>query len=98
MLYTNTTANGGGLTTTDVFKLATPLAVNADALKTCIDSAKYAETIKTDEADGAAAGIQGTPGFVVGTIAADGTVDGKLIAGAYPYSEFQAKVDELLAK
>ncbi len=98
LLYTNTKTNGAGLGDTDVYKLGTQMGVNADALKTCVESAKYAATMTSDEADGNAAGIQGTPGFVVGVLSADGTVTGKLIAGAYPYTEFQAKIDEMLAQ
>lgn len=99
LLYTNTKANGGGLPDgMTVYSLAAQLGVNSDQLKTCIDSAKFAATITADEAAGNSAGIQGTPGFVVGKLSADGTVEGKLIAGAYPFTEFQRISEEMLAK
>jgi predicted DsbA family dithiol-disulfide isomerase len=72
--------------------------VNADQLKTCVESEKYKDEMAKDDADAVAGGIQGTPGFIVGVLGADGSVNGKIIAGAYPFETFQQIVDEMLAK
>lgn len=98
LLYTNTKTNGAGLDGTDVYQLASSIGVNADQLRTCIDSAKYKDEIANDEAGAAEAGVRGTPGFVVGVLNDDGTVEGKLIAGAYPYETFQGLIEEMLGK
>ena len=59
-------------------------AVKADVAK---NKASYDAMMQTDEAEGSKFGIQGTPGFVVGTT---------LIAGAEPLSAFTAAIDPLL--
>jgi len=97
LLYTNTGSNGTGLqNNTTVFTLAASIGVDQNQLKTCIDSAKYKDTITADEAAAGSAGVQGTPGFIVGTLNSDGSVNGKLIAGAYPFATFQTIIDSYL--
>lgn len=98
LLYTNTQSNGGGLLNTDEFQLASQIGVNGDQLKTCIESQKYKDEMAADEEGAIAAGVQGTPGFVVGVLNSDGSVDGKIVAGAYPYETFAALIEEMLAK
>jgi protein-disulfide isomerase len=98
LLYANTQSNGGGLLNTDEFQLASQVGVNGDQLKTCIESQKYKDEMAADEEAAIAAGIQGTPGFVVGVLNSDGSVDGKIVAGAYPYETFAALIEEMLAK
>jgi protein-disulfide isomerase len=99
LLYTNTGSNGSGIQNSQsVYTLAATLGVNQDQLKTCIDSGKYASILSRDEQAATSAGAQGTPGFVVGVLGSDGTVTGKLIAGAYPYSEFQKIADQEYAQ
>lgn len=99
LIYKNTGTNGAGLTADkSVTVLAGTIGLNADEMKNCIDSGKYASVMATDEEAAINAGIQGTPGFIVGVLNADGTIDGKIIAGAYPFSEFQRIADEMLAK
>lgn len=94
-LYANTVANGSGLTGTKTFDLANDLGVNGDNVKSCAEAGKFKDYLANDQTLAGQAGIQGTPGFVVGKISADGSVDGKLIAGAYPYSEFERIVTEM---
>ncbi len=98
LLFKNSKGNGGGLDGTALYDYAKQVGANADTLKTCIESAKFANEIAADEAAADAAGVQGTPGFVVGVLAADGSVDGKIIAGAYPYETFKAMIEEMLAR
>ena len=50
----------------------------------CLDTGKYADEVAKDLRDGSAAGVQGTPGFIV---------NGQLISGAQPYSVFKQAID-----
>ncbi len=55
----------------------------------CLDDGKYSSEVEKDLADGSAAGVQGTPSFFI---------NGKMLGGAYPYSEFKKIVDEELGE
>lgn len=88
-----------GLTSKDaVTTLAKKLGVNESKFNACMDAEKYSEEITKDQADGTTAGVTGTPGFVVGVLKDDGTVEGKFIGGAYPIENFRTLIDEMLAK
>jgi protein-disulfide isomerase len=65
----------------------------------CLESAQFAADIKKDIADAGAAGITGTPSFLVGVIQpGDGRVRiVKKLVGAKPYDEFKAALDGALA-
>ena len=63
-------------------------------ISSCLDSGKYKSEVAKDSADASAAGIQGTPGFV---IEKSGTGQGTLLSGAYPFSQFQQIIDQQLA-
>ncbi len=51
--------------------------------------------IDKDIAEGTAAGLTGTPSFVLGRIQ-NGNLAGVRIVGALPYEQFDAKIRELL--
>lgn len=95
-IFTKTTSNGNGLTKDQVYQFATDLGLNQANLKTCADSDKYDGEVKKDVADGGAAGVSGTPTFIIGKSDASGTIDGTLVVGAQPYTAFQAAIDPLL--
>lgn len=95
-IFAKTTSNGNGLTKDQVYQMASDLGLNQANLKSCADSDKYDAEIKKDVADGGAAGVSGTPSFIVGKSNPSGTIDGQLIVGAQPYSAFQAVIDALL--
>lgn len=65
----------------------------------CLDSGKFAADINKDIADAGAAGITGTPSFLVGVIQpGDGRVKVvRKLVGAKPYAEFKAALDAALA-
>ena len=96
LLYANSQGNGQGLTGNKLYDLAGGIGVDTNQLKTCVESAKYKDRLASDEKAAQNAGVQGTPGFVVGKLSSDGTVTGELIAGAYPYSEFETVVNKML--
>lgn len=78
--------------------IAKSLGVNESEYNTCLSTQEFKSRVDADFAAGQDAGVSGTPGFVVGTLDADGNVTGKLIEGAYPYDSFKAVIDEMLAK
>ena len=60
------------------------LGLNTAKFNECLDSGAMASEVRKDTADGAAAGIQGTPGFLI---------NGKLVSGAQPFSSFKQVID-----
>jgi protein-disulfide isomerase len=81
---------------TAIYALAKSLGLNDGEFDSCYTSSQYQSEIDTDREEGSSAGVQGTPGFIVGLIGEDGTVEGTLIAGAYPYETFAEAIEELL--
>ncbi|MEK6853393.1 MAG: thioredoxin domain-containing protein [Nanoarchaeota archaeon] len=63
---------------------AKQLGLNTAKFNECLDSGAMASEVRKDTADGAAAGIQGTPGFLI---------NGKLVSGAQPFSSFKQVID-----
>lgn len=94
-IFSNTGTNGAGMPDDKLFSLASKYGVTKSKFDACIAS-KYKNAIETDTNDGSKAGVTGTPGFVIGTLGKDGTVNGELIAGAYPIAEFQRVIDSYL--
>lgn len=80
----------------ELIALATGLGINETEFTACLDEGRYSSEVDADAAEGRSAGISGTPGFIVGLIGEDGVVEGKLIAGAYPYDTFVEAIEELL--
>jgi protein-disulfide isomerase len=62
----------------------------------CVARRKYAELIAAHAREADAAGIDGTPGFIVGR-ASGAVLDGVRVEGALPYDEFAGLLNELLA-
>lgn len=79
-----------------IIDLAVEVGVNEGDFTKCFNDSKYADDIEADKNAGIKAGVQGTPGFIVGTLDDDGNVTGKFIAGAYPYDAFVEVIDSLL--
>lgn len=95
-MFTKTTSNGTGLTQDAVMKIVDGLGYNSALVKSCVESGKYKDEIAKDIADGNAAGATGTPSFFVGKSDPTGSIEGTLIVGAVPYSEFSTAIDKLL--
>lgn len=77
---------------------AKTVGVNDAQFQQCLDSGKFAADINQDIADAGAAGITGTPSFLVGVIQpGDGRVRVvQKLVGAKPYAEFKAALDAAL--
>jgi protein-disulfide isomerase len=70
------------------------VGVDDTQFQQCLDSGQFAADINKDIADAGAAGITGTPSFLVGVIQPDGRVKVvKKLVGAKPYAEFKAAID-----
>lgn len=54
----------------------------------CLDSGEFSDEVLADMADGSAAGVTGTPGFVI---------NGIPVSGAQPYSVFEQIIEEALS-
>lgn len=84
----------------------TPDAIRAALLGLGLDAARYDACVQdpatlaavtADQDEAAAAGISGTPSFVVGRTV-DGAIEGTVISGAQSYAAFAARIDALLAE
>ncbi len=69
-------------------KMAEAIGLDVAKFNECMESHKYGDKIQQDKADGLAAGVTGTPSFVI---------NGKLIVGAQPYATFQKEIEAALA-
>lgn len=68
---------------------AQEIGLDTAKFNTCLDSGQMAAEVKKDMADGAAVGVQGTPGFFV---------NGVEVSGAQPFEVFQQVIDAALAE
>ena len=68
----------------------------ADDLLLCIEDKVFSPEVYDDINAAYAVGIRGTPAFILGYEASDGTVDGLLLLGAAPYDKFAALIDQFL--
>jgi len=83
-----TTEKESPLSVANLKKYAKELKLNEKDFNSCLDSDKYAQKIKDDQAYGEKVGISGTPGFFV---------NGKFLGGAYPFEAFQDVIDKEIA-
>lgn len=80
-------------------KWAADLGLDSAKFNDCVDTRKYKSEVEKDMSEGGAAGITGTPGFIVGVIQSDGkTVIGQKVSGAQPFASFKSVIDAELAK
>jgi protein-disulfide isomerase len=84
-----------------------PVTLRRHALSLSLDVAAYdacltggaAEKVRADRVGAAAAGVSGTPGFLLGTVESDGRVRvTRRMSGASPLVVFQSAIDSLLAE
>lgn len=91
-IYSRTTANGTGFALDKLGPLAKEVGVNQAKFQSCLDSGKYAQKVKDDQAGGEAAGISGTPGTII--INKDGKTD--QVSGAQSLDKVKSQIDALL--
>jgi protein-disulfide isomerase len=90
--------NQRALAAPQLAELARAVGVDGAAFDACLFSGRQAARVDRGLADGAAAGVQGTPGFVVGKTRPGDVVEGTLIRGAQPVETFRRTIEQLLAQ
>jgi predicted DsbA family dithiol-disulfide isomerase len=65
----------------------------------CLESGKYAEQIRKEQAEAQKAGVTGTPSFFLGYTEPDGktVTSERMLVGAQAYPSFKAAIDGLLS-
>jgi protein-disulfide isomerase len=87
----------GSFTSERLTAIAKNAGLEMTAYQKCYDSGKYADQVQQDYADTLAAGIHGTPSFIV-IYTANGGTQQSLIQGAQPFEAFQQIIDSILKK
>ncbi len=75
--------------------IAEAAGLDMGQFNSCYDSGKFEERVQQDFEDGQAAGINGTPGFLV-KYTVNGEERSKLIEGAQPFNVFQQELETIL--
>ncbi|HEY7944139.1 MAG: DsbA family protein [Burkholderiales bacterium] len=89
-------ANADKLSKEMIAQHASELNLDMKKFQSCADSDFYTADINKQVAEGTAAGVNGTPSFVIGKVE-NGQLDGVRLVGAMPYATFDTKIKELLA-
>lgn len=87
----------GSYTRARLSLIAEKAGLNVSQFDECLKSEKHLEQVRQDEKDGYAAGITGTPSFLL-SYALNGEPRQKLIVGAVPFAEFQKEIEAILAE
>lgn len=87
----------GSFTDRRLSAIAEKLGLDMTQYEECYSSNKYRDEVVKDGQDALAAGVQGTPSFVLTYTNASGQEVSELIEGAQPFSVFQEKIDAALA-
>jgi protein-disulfide isomerase len=86
--------NAANLAPDAIVGYAKTAGLDAAAFGSCFASTKYDAAIKASISEGTAAGVQGTPSFVLGNSTPEG-VTGSVVVGALPYSAIEAELRKL---
>lgn len=74
---------------------ATVSGLDTDQFNSCYQSGKYRDRVQQDYNDGTAAGVNGTPGFII-TYSVNGVTKTRKIDGAQAFSTFQQELEAAL--
>ena len=85
----------GSFTSDRLTTIAKNTGLDMTAYQDCYNSGKYVNQVKQDYADTLAAGIQGTPSFVV-IYKVNGVTKNSMIEGAQPFDAFQQAIHAIL--
>ncbi|MBN1916061.1 DsbA family protein [Candidatus Dojkabacteria bacterium] len=97
-IFETSIGNGAGISDDTMRSLAEGIGIDGNKLIDCMNSGKYADEVQKDLSEGSVAGINGTPGFVIGKLGSDGMVTGTIVSGAQPYTSFESIIKEYLGK
>jgi protein-disulfide isomerase len=87
----------GSFTSQRLTTIAKKTGLDMSTYQDCYDSGKYAGQVQQDYADTLAAGIQGTPSFIV-IYQVNGVTKNTLIEGAQPFEAFQQAINEIFSE
>jgi len=79
--------NQGQFSIDNLKRFAKDLKLDADKFNSCLDSNKYKDEVQKETGEGRAAGVTGTPSFLI---------NGQLIVGAQPFDVFKKAMDDAL--
>ena len=85
----------GSFTNRRLAAIAEKVGLDMNEFNNCYNSGKYANQVQQDMEDGMAAGINGTPGFLI-TYTINGQTKTDTISGAEAFSTFQQKLEAIL--
>ena len=77
-------------------ELLEAMDIDSNDVKSCFEDLEYESNIENNSTISQQAGIQGVPGFVIGELSEDGSVEGYLIPGAYPFEMFEEVIGVLM--
>jgi protein-disulfide isomerase len=89
--------NAGSFTAKRLAAIAETVGLNMNQFNTCFSSGKFKDRVAQDNKDGTAAGVTGTPSFVL-TWTVNGQTKTKRIDGAQPFSAFQVELETILGE
>ena len=87
--------NAEALKAEQLASYAANVKMDVAKFKSCLDSDKFKGDIDKNIAEGMAAGVNGTPSFVIGYLEND-KLQGVRLVGAMPYADFDAKIQAML--
>jgi len=89
ILFTNaSTSNSGGYSNKRLLAFAEAIGLDVEAFDDCLSSNKYRDQVIQETQNAKLLGITATPSFII---------NGKLVTGALPFSDFQAEIEAALA-
>lgn len=89
--------DAGSFTDRRLKAIAKAAGLDMGQFNSCYNSGKFKDRAQQDAQDGQAAGITGTPGFVI-TYTVNGQTKTDKIDGAQPFSAFQQKLEAALSE
>jgi len=87
----------GSFTRLRLTAIAEKVGLDVSQFKDCLNSGKYRQQAEQDAADGRAAGVNGTPSFVI-YYQVKGEPKTQLIPGLLPFEQFSQALDAILAE
>lgn len=79
-------------------RLASAIGVPPENLTRCLEQNRFSRDIARDAEEAQRAGLNATPTFVIGHRIAGDSVEGVVIDGAYPFSDFASAIQHALGK
>ena len=88
--------NQNNLSVDKLKSYAKDMGISSFEFERCLDSAKFAEKVAKDIAEGKKEGVNGTPYFILGIKTGNGLDKKKMMVGARPFSAYKQEIDALL--